>query len=159
MRVEKKKSLQVLLFDTLNLLKFQMLLMYVLEDFSFHGHVVWGICTKGAQLWWPTWKTGFTWKSEELYTFCGHVKCPGLLSNGVILLCDKAWPHKAQQARNLPQNFSWKMLDCPSLSVELTSSNFELFSTLKEYLFHLWWIVDCAVFTCVTQHSMHLGWA
>ena len=50
MQVEKKKGLQVLLFDTLNLLKFQMLLMYVIEGFSFHGHVVWGICTKGAWL-------------------------------------------------------------------------------------------------------------
>jgi len=30
MGVKKKKSLQVLLFDTLNLLKFQMLLMYMI---------------------------------------------------------------------------------------------------------------------------------
>lgn len=89
----------------------------------------------GSSLWWSTWKTGLTWKAVELYTFCGHVICRGHLSNGVILLCDKAWLHKAQQTWNLLQNFIWEMLDCPSHSLELASSSFQLFFTLKEYLF------------------------
>jgi hypothetical protein len=100
--------------------------------FSVLGHVVWGICTKGAQLWQfmvvkYLKKTGLTWKPEELYAFFGHVMCPGHPSNGVILLCDKAWLHTAKQTWNWPQNFSWEMLDCRSLSLELASSNFQLF--------------------------------
>lgn len=99
-------------------------------------------------------------ESLSSYThFVGTYSVLVILEMGVILLCDKAWLHKAQQTRNLPQNFSWEMFDSPSLSLELASSNFQLFSTLKEYLFHLWWIVECAVFTCLTQVSVHLGWA
>jgi hypothetical protein len=58
------------------------------------GHVIRGMHTEGEQLHHFNTvghlETGLPWKSEELYTFCGHVKWCGLVSDCVIFLCDNA---------------------------------------------------------------------
>jgi hypothetical protein len=131
-------SFQFLLFETPNLFKFQMLCTYVTEGSS--GAVTWfkahaqkdSSCASST--WWPTCKTGLAWKSEELYNFWGHRNCPGLLSSGVILLCDSARPHTAQQAGKLLQRFGAATLDHPSYCPDLAPSNFPLFPVFKEHL-------------------------
>ena len=68
-----QKMLQVLLFKTLNLLELKMLLIYITEGCSvlvtwFKAHVQ-QEHSCGTSAWWPTWKTGLTWKPEELHAF------------------------------------------------------------------------------------------
>lgn len=72
-----KESLQILLFETPNLLKFQIMLIYTIEGSSVHGHVIRGVCAERhlrlCDMATHLGKTRFAWKSE-LYAFCDHGK-------------------------------------------------------------------------------------
>ena len=60
----------------------------------------------------------------------------GMLSVGVVLLHDNAWPHMARPWTHLLQEFSWEVFRSTHQphSLELTPSGFHLFLHLKKFL-------------------------
>ena len=68
-------------------------------------------------------------------------KCPGMLSDGIILLHDNTHPHTANLVRNKLQRFGWEILLHPLYSPELSPCDFHIFGDLKKdicgCLFHL----------------------
>ena len=61
-------------------------------------------------------------------------KRQGMLSKGVILLHDNAWPHTAARTNALIKLFNWEIFDHPPYSPDLASSNYHLFSKMKVWL-------------------------
>ena len=57
-----------------------------------------------------------------------------MLSRGMCLLHDNAWPHSAHVTTVLLEKFKWDILDHLSYSPDLTPSNFHLFLHLKKHL-------------------------
>jgi histone-lysine N-methyltransferase SETMAR len=60
-------------------------------------------------------------------------KCPGLLTKGVLLLHDNAWPHNANATRQLLQYFWWEILEHLLYSPDLAPSSYHLFPALKDH--------------------------
>ena len=56
----------------------------------------------------------------------------GLLSLGVLLQHDNAWPHTAHSAVATIQDLSFECLPHPPYSPDLAPSNFHVFGQLKE---------------------------
>ncbi|GFU78082.1 histone-lysine N-methyltransferase SETMAR [Trichonephila clavipes] len=61
-------------------------------------------------------------------------KCRGMLTNGVRLLHDNAWPHTALVSKALLKQFKREVLDHPPYSPDLAPSDFHLFRYLKSHL-------------------------
>ncbi|GFW23747.1 histone-lysine N-methyltransferase SETMAR [Trichonephila clavipes] len=57
-----------------------------------------------------------------------------MLSNGVHLLHDNAWPHTALVTKALLKQLKWEVLDHPPYSPDLGTSDFHLFHYLKSHL-------------------------
>ncbi|GFU36090.1 histone-lysine N-methyltransferase SETMAR [Trichonephila clavipes] len=57
-----------------------------------------------------------------------------MLTNGVHLLHDNAWPHTVLVTKALLTQFKWKVLDHPPYSPDLVPSDFHLFRYLKSHL-------------------------
>ncbi|GFY24962.1 mariner Mos1 transposase [Trichonephila clavipes] len=58
-------------------------------------------------------------------------KCPGMLSNGVILLHDNVHPHTANAVKTTLQQFQWKTLGHPLYSSVSSPCDFHVFRPLK----------------------------
>ncbi|PNF40213.1 hypothetical protein B7P43_G08284 [Cryptotermes secundus] len=58
-------------------------------------------------------------------------KCPGMLSNGIIIPHDNARPHTANSVRNTLQRFGWEVLQHPPYSPDLSPCDFHFFGDLK----------------------------
>ncbi|GBN21363.1 hypothetical protein AVEN_192476-1 [Araneus ventricosus] len=56
-----------------------------------------------------------------------------MLSNGVLLLHDKARLHTVSVTRDLKQRFRWNVLEHPPYSPDLAQSDFHLFGPLKKH--------------------------
>jgi hypothetical protein len=71
----------------------------------------------------------------RIYTLsCGHIKCPSLFSDGVVLLNDNAWLHMVHKTQDLLQNFRLATLYYHLYRPDLGPSHFHLFPVFKEYL-------------------------
>jgi transposase len=60
----------------------------------------------------------------------------GMLTSGVVFLCDNARPHTstAARARALLKHFNWELFDQPPYSRDLASSDYNLFTYLENWL-------------------------
>ena len=58
----------------------------------------------------------------------------GMLTNGVVLFHDNAWPHTARDTQNLISKFGCKQIDHPPYSLDLAQSDFHIFLHLKTFL-------------------------
>ncbi|KAJ4436006.1 hypothetical protein ANN_18630 [Periplaneta americana] len=93
------------------------------------------------------WKMGLvsqqeTWSSLLLaahrfdladHKICGRQR-RGMLSHGIVLLHDNARPYTAAATRDLLEQFLWELFDHLLYSPDLASSDFHLFTKLKEFL-------------------------
>jgi histone-lysine N-methyltransferase SETMAR len=61
-------------------------------------------------------------------------KCPSQLARGVLLHHDNARPHTAQSTQGRIQDLQWELLEHPPYSLDLASSDFHLFGSLKAHL-------------------------
>jgi len=57
-----------------------------------------------------------------------------MLTNGVCLLHDNAWPHVAHDTKALLDQFGWDVISHPPYSQDLAPSDCHLFLNLKEHL-------------------------
>jgi histone-lysine N-methyltransferase SETMAR len=55
----------------------------------------------------------------------------GMLTTGVVLLCDNARLHTAAHTRALPEHFNWDLFDHPPYSPDLALSDYHQFTYLK----------------------------
>jgi histone-lysine N-methyltransferase SETMAR len=63
-----------------------------------------------------------------------RIKRPSQLAVGVLLHHDNARPHTTQATHERIQELQWALLEHPSYSPDLASSDFHLFGPLKNYL-------------------------
>jgi histone-lysine N-methyltransferase SETMAR len=56
-----------------------------------------------------------------------------MLTKGVVLLHDKAWPHTAARTNAL-MNLDWEIFDHPPYSPDLPPSGYHLFTKMKVWL-------------------------
>jgi hypothetical protein len=54
----------------------------------------------------------------------------GMLTNGVVLLHDKAWPHTAARTNALMNLFNWEIFDHSPYSPDLLPSGYHLFTKM-----------------------------
>jgi histone-lysine N-methyltransferase SETMAR len=54
-----------------------------------------------------------------------------MLTSGVVLLQDNARPHTAARTQALLEHFNWELFDHPPYSPDLASSDYHLFTYLK----------------------------
>ena len=80
----------------------------------------------------------------------------GMLSQGVVMICDNARSHAAATTQNLITTFGWEQLDHSPYSQDLVPSDFHLLLHLKSFLagrqFHGNNKVKEAVTTCFASH-------
>jgi hypothetical protein len=57
-----------------------------------------------------------------------------MLTKGVILLHDNAWPHTAARTNALIKLFNWEIFDHPLYSMDLAPSIYHLFTKMKVWL-------------------------
>jgi transposase len=57
-----------------------------------------------------------------------------MLTFGVVLLYENARPHKTARTRVLLEHFNWELCDHPPYSPDFASSDYLLFTYLKEWL-------------------------
>jgi histone-lysine N-methyltransferase SETMAR len=57
-----------------------------------------------------------------------------MLTKGVVLLHDNAWPHTAAHTKALLQQFNWEIFEHPPYSPDLAPSNYQLFTNMKVWL-------------------------
>jgi hypothetical protein len=57
----------------------------------------------------------------------------GMLTHGVVLLCDNARSHTAARTRALLEYLNWELFDCP-YSHDLATSDYHLFTYLTNWL-------------------------
>jgi histone-lysine N-methyltransferase SETMAR len=57
-----------------------------------------------------------------------------MLTSGVVLLHENARPHSAARTRALLQQFNWELFVHPPYSLDLTPSDYNLFTFLKNWL-------------------------
>ncbi|GFW42481.1 mariner Mos1 transposase [Trichonephila clavipes] len=58
-------------------------------------------------------------------------KCPGILTNSVILLHDNAHSHTANTVKTTLQQFRWETLEHPPYSSDLSPRDFHVFGLQK----------------------------
>jgi hypothetical protein len=58
----------------------------------------------------------------------------GMLTFGVMLLHDNMLPHPAVRTRSLREHFNWELFDHPPYGPDLTPSDYQLFTYLKNRL-------------------------
>jgi len=54
-----------------------------------------------------------------------------MLTKGVVLLHDNAWPHTVASTNALIKLFNWEIFDHPPYSPDLAPSNYHLFTKMK----------------------------
>ena len=59
-------------------------------------------------------------------------KCPGILSDGLILVHDNARPHTADLVRDKIQIFGWETFQHPAYCLDLSPCDFHIFGDLKK---------------------------
>lgn len=69
-------------------------------------------------------------------------KCPGMLSDGIILLHDNARPHTANLTKATLQRFGWKTFQHPLYSPDLSPCDFHIFGNLKKDVCGRWFHSD-----------------
>jgi hypothetical protein len=57
-----------------------------------------------------------------------------MLTNGVVLLHDNAWPHTAGRTNVLIKLYNWDIFDHPQYSTGLAPSDYRLFTKMKVWL-------------------------
>jgi histone-lysine N-methyltransferase SETMAR len=57
-----------------------------------------------------------------------------MLTKGVILLHDNAWPHTAARTNALIKLFNWEISSLPPYSLDLAPINYHLFTKMKVWL-------------------------
>jgi histone-lysine N-methyltransferase SETMAR len=57
-----------------------------------------------------------------------------MLTSGVVLLHDNAWPHTAARTRALLEHFNWELFDHPRYSPDLAPSDYYQFMYLNNCL-------------------------
>jgi histone-lysine N-methyltransferase SETMAR len=67
-------------------------------------------------------------KRNEMLPWAILSKRMGMLTSGVVLLHDNAYPHSAARTRALLVHFSWELFDHPPYSPDLAPSEYHLFT-------------------------------
>jgi hypothetical protein len=57
-----------------------------------------------------------------------------MLTKGVVLLRDNAWPHTTARTNALIKLFNWDIFDHPPYSTDLTPSDYHIFTKMKVWL-------------------------